>query len=188
MEKDDENQSKESGIDSCDTVDEYDVGAEEFIEKHYCEVKGLDYWIDRNVEIRTREQAEMEFVKQLKRDLGLRVVLESMMSEQKHTSDDDDDEEGMWFSSGIMTIDRAVGNRFDMACELVREAKRDTVLSRDDKHLDAVKTELDSIVLLTRKFQDEEGTFKVLCKKAESKLHEFKEWRDALKDVTELSE
>lgn len=183
MEKDDENQLKDSGIDSCDTVEEYDVGVEDFIKKHYYEVEGLEYWINKNVEIRVREQVEMEFVKQLKRDLGLCVVLESMMSEHKDTSDDDDDEADMWYSSGIMTIDRALCNQFDMACELVREAKKDTILWRDDEHLGAVKTELDRIVLMTCKFQDEGRTFKMLWKKSKAILHEFKQWRSDFEDM-----
>jgi hypothetical protein len=131
---------------------------------HYFEVEDIDYWIDRNKEILTRWQEEKAFVMQLKADMKLQEIFGIVINKTEHTSD-----ANIGFSSGIMTIDRAFSNRFDMACELVREAERATELSKNDKLsdglskndelLDGVRTELEDVLEMTRLFKDEEGAF-----------------------------
>ena len=64
-----------------------------------------------------------------------------------------------------------------MACDLVRETKRATELSQNDKRLDGVKTELERVLRMTCQFPDEEGAFKLLYERTRSALIEFVKWR-----------
>jgi hypothetical protein len=64
-----------------------------------------------------------------------------------------------------------------MACELVREAKRATELSKNDKCSDGVKTEIEFVPRMTRQFQDEEGAFKFVYERTRSQMLEFVKWR-----------
>jgi hypothetical protein len=148
-----------------------------FIDAHYLEVEDTYDWIDRNKEIQTRWQEEKAFVMQLEGDMMLREIFDIVINKREHTRVIQLEENIHWFSSGIMTIDRAFRNRFDMACELVRETKRATELSRNDIFLDGVKTELERVLTMTRIFEDEEGAFKLLYEKTRSVLIEFVEWR-----------
>jgi hypothetical protein len=93
-----------------------DDSIDEFINRHahYSEVEDLDYWIHRNKLIRTRWQMEKAFMTQLEEDMTLHEIFDIVINKREHTSN-----ANTWFSSGIMTIDRAFDNRFDMACELV---------------------------------------------------------------------
>jgi len=153
-----------------------DDSFDEFIKAHYLEVadtpSNIDYWIGKNKEILTRWQEEKAFVMQLEDDMTLREVFRIVINKRERTSDAD-----MWFSSGIMTINRAFNNRFNMVCELVRQAKQTTELLQNDMAWDCVTTELDRMLTMTRIFQDEEGDFKFLYDKTRSTAIEFTQWR-----------
>jgi hypothetical protein len=146
-----------------------------FLEAHYCEVGDINFWVVRNTEIRTRWQEENEFTLQLDADMTLREIFGIVINRRERINDGN-----MWFPSGIMTIVRAFKNRFNMACELVSEAKRATELTQNDERLDWVKTELECVLRMTGLFQDEEGAFKLLHDKTRSQLLEFVKWRESV--------
>lgn len=142
----------------------------EFIDAHYFEMEDMDYWIERNKEICTRWQEEKEFVMQLQDDVAIRDVFGVVINQKEG-------ERNVWFSSGIMTVNRAFKNRFNIVCELVREAKNATELSKNDELLDGVVKELEHLMIMMRKFQNEEGDFRFCYERTQSILREFVKWR-----------
>ena len=168
--------------DSESASDDSDDSNVKFINAHYLNVEdgGIDCWMDSNKEIQTRWQGEKAFVMQLEDDMMLRQIFDIVINKRKDERDIQLKYENKnSFFSGIMTIDRAFNNRFNMACELVRETKRDTELSQNDKRLglDAVRTELERVMRMTSLFKDEEGSFKILYEKTRRLLIEFVESR-----------
>jgi hypothetical protein len=48
------------------------------------------------------------------------------------------------FNSVLHTIRRAFSNRFDMACELIKEAERAQHIKKDDERMLAIREELEA--------------------------------------------
>jgi len=149
-----------------------DDSVDEFINVHCLEVEDVDCRISKNKEMLTRWQEEKAFVRQLENDMMLREALDTVAHDRERSSD-----ANMWFSSGMKTTNRAFNNQLDMVCDLDREAKRATELSHGDPVWDHAETELESMLTMTRIFQDEEGDFKFLHNRTPSQLLEFMEWR-----------
>jgi hypothetical protein len=169
MEKEDDSSSK-----SSDDV---------FMNTHYFEMEDMGHWIDRNKEICTRWQEEKEFTMQLKDDVVLRDIFRVVIDKRERT-----EEEDVWLSSGMKTINRAFKNRFNMVCEVVREAKLATTDSDKDLGLDEVAKELNHVMIMMGQFQEEEGDFKFFYEQTAHLLREFVKWKTNLaKETTVIS-
>ena len=87
-------------------------------------------------------------------------------------------EENIWISSGIKTINRAFKNRFNLVCEVVREAKLATTDSQ--KVLSTVVEKLEHVMIMMGQFQEEEGDFKFFHNQVRNILQEFVKWKTNL--------
>ena len=149
---------------------------DDLIRKIYLEADEIDYSIDKYKEILTRRQAERGFVEQLTKDILLQRVFESVIDGSPPPMDEE------YFQSALMTINRAFDNRFDMACELVREAKKTTDIKDLSSPFDGIEKELGFLVTMTSQFKDEAGSFGIFYSKAQEELLEFVKWRASLQD------
>lgn len=137
---------------------------------HYLEMKDMGYWVEKNKEILIRWQEEVQFTMQIQDDAVLQDAFQVIVGEKEHPDEDD-----VFFSSLMKTISRAFNNRFNMVCELVREAKKDPGLS--DELLDGVVQELEHLVTMLRRLQHEDGDFMFFYKKTCGILGDFLKWR-----------
>jgi hypothetical protein len=82
----------------------------------------------------------------------------------------------LWFNSELYTIRRAFSNRFDMACALIREAKKAQDIKKDDERMHAIRKELQSFSTICAVFEPLDGVCKVFRKQADTAKIEFTEW------------
>ena len=143
---------------------------DEFMKTYYLEMEDMGYWVEKNKEILIRWQEEIQFTMQIQDDVMLQHAFKVIAGEMEHPEEDD-----IVFSSSMKTISRAFNNRFDMVCELVREAKKDTGLS--DELLDGVVQELEHLVTMLRQLRHEDGVFKFFYEKTCGILGDFLKWR-----------
>jgi hypothetical protein len=156
------------------------------VEKLYLEVPDVSHWADINKEICLRWQAENEFVQQLRHDPILQQVFEDAVNESTKYSEEMDkyilkytDEMEPWFNSELSMIRRAFSNRFDMACELIREARRAEDIKKDDERMLAIKEELEvfsTTCALFEKFEQGDGVFGLFRNKTNTAKLEFIKW------------
>lgn len=142
------------------------------VEKLYLQVPDVSHWVEINKEICTRWLVENEFVEQLRNDLVLQEVFETIIFQRPPYSG----EMAVWFKSQLYTIRRAFSNRFDMACELIREAKRAQGINNDDERMLAIRDELGYFSTTTAIFKQVDAVFEVFSNKANTAKMEFTEW------------
>ena len=147
---------------------------DEFMKAHYLKMVDMSDWGEKNMEILIRWQEEVQFTVQIQDDVLLQDAFKVIAREMVHPEKGD-----VVFSSSMKTINRAFSNRFNMVCELVREAKKDVGLSNE--LLDEVAQELLNLKTMLHQFQHEEGDFQFFYQQTCGIFGNFVKWRNTLK-------